>query len=206
MKKNKKKNISIPCLALEARPNSFTPINLFDLDLINKLKNQGINIIGINTLIDLDYILAYFTKQEIISSINNSNIIPFELDEKIPMVILFDGRKLPLISKEDTNKLGISELLDLIFENPALLNIYKNKYEHLFRKYYANHISGDAINQLLVGFHDALNSKSKIYLENQFNALFYTFRREMIFYMNEMVEKNRNRGIPLERKKESGEV
>ena len=47
---------------------------------------------------------------------------------------------------------------------------------------------------------------NKIYLENQFNTLFYTFRREMIFYMNEMVEKNRNRGIPLERKKESGEV
>lgn len=206
MKNSKKVKISIPYLALESKPNSFTPINLFDLDLMAKLNESGINIHDITNLMELDFVLGHFTKQEIVTSINNSNIIPFDFDDTVPMIILSGNHKLPLLTKEDNQKLGISELLDLVLVDSGLMNIYKNKFDWLFKKYYENHLSSDGINQMLIGFHNALTNKSKKLLENQFNAVFYYFRREMIIYMNEMIEKNHNRGIPLERKKESGEA
>lgn len=198
---NKHKNFNgFPYLAIEERPNSFMPVALNSLDILNEIKIDGANIDKLTnncTLPQLDFLTSLFTKQEIIEAIIRSNTISVEINEDIPLIVMYDHHKLPILTKDDKAKLlDINTILDLVISNPQVANIYKNKFDVLFRKYEYHHFSDEAVEEMLMVFHSDLEQKDKFKLNKQFEWIQYTFKRELLIYMSEMLSKEKKQTKP----------
>lgn len=183
---NKEKvKICFPYLAFEERPNSFVPVDLMNLDIFNKFKNEIIywnkKNMDVITLGVLDSLLSYYTKEEIIESIKRSNTIVL-CDYNVPLIVRYNSHTLPLMTKDNITELDIVMVIKEACENKNMGNKFKNKYKNILGKYWGPIISDEGIYEQVESLQTFLESKDEASVLNFFNGLPYEAQREIMFY------------------------
>lgn len=191
---NKEKlKIGFPYLAFEERPNSFVPVDLMNLDIFNKFKNEIIywnkKNMDVITLGVLDSLLSYYTKEEIIESIKRSNTIVL-CDYNVPLIVRYNSHTLPLMTKDNITELDIVMVIKEACENKNMANKFKNKYKNILEKYWGAIISDEGIYEQVESLQTFLESKDEASVLKFFNGLPYEAQREIMFYYyDNIVEK-----------------
>lgn len=184
-------SFGVPFLAFEERPNSFVPVDLMNLDIINKLENEIIywneKNKGVITLGVLDSLLSYYTKEEIIESIKRSNTIVLN-DYNVPLVVRYNSHTLPLITKDNIEYLDIMGVIKQACENKNLGTKFKNKYKNILDKYWGKIVSDEEINKQVHELQNALESCNEGLVSQYFNFLPYEAQREIILYYYDINE------------------
>ena len=177
--------LGLPYLAFEERPNSFVPVDLMNLDIINKFENEIVywnkKNAGAITLGVLDSLLSYYTKEEIIESIKRSNTIVLH-DYNVPLVVRYNSHTLPLITKDNISELDIMVVIKQACDNKNLSTKFKNKYKNILDKYWGNIVSEEQINKQVQELQEALEAGSEELVSQYFNYLPYEAQREIILY------------------------
>lgn len=184
MKRSEEK-FGIPFIAFEERPNSFVPVDLMNLDIIDKFEKEikywNKKNKGILTLKVLDGLLSYYTKAEIVESIKRSNTIVLR-DYNVPLIIRYNSRTLPLITKDNVNSFDFTNVIKEACENKNLGNKFKNKYKNLLEKYWGTIVSDEGIIEQVEALQEALDDRNESSVLQFFNWLSYEAQREMVFY------------------------
>ena len=101
-------------LAVEVKPRNYFPLNLNDLKIANH--------ITISSLEELDAFTLKFTKEEIIASIKEANLL--EVDNSMPLVVIYyenkNTRKIEALTKDNNYDMWL--LLKTKFSDKAFLN------------------------------------------------------------------------------------
>lgn len=101
-------------LAVEVKPRNYFPLNLNDLKIANH--------ITISSLEELDAFTLKFTKEEIITSIKEANLL--EVDNSMPLVVIYyenkNTRKIEALTKDNNYDMWL--LLKTKFSDKAFLN------------------------------------------------------------------------------------
>lgn len=175
----------VPFIAFEERPNSFVPVDLMNLDIIDKFENEIIywnkKNKGIITLKVLDGLLSYYTKGEIIESIKRSNTIVLH-DYNVPLIVRYNSRTFPLITKDNINEFNFIDIIREACENKNMATKFKNKYKNILEKYWGAIVSDEGILEQVELLLEALESRDESSILQIFNWLPYEAQREMMFY------------------------
>ncbi len=101
-------------LAVEVKPRNYFPLNLNDLKIANHTT--------ISSLEELDAFTLKFTKEEIITSIKEANLL--EVDNSMPLVVIYyenkNTRKIEALTKDNNYDMWL--LLKTKFFDKAFLN------------------------------------------------------------------------------------
>lgn len=101
-------------LAVEVKPRNYFPLNLNDLKIANHTT--------ISSLEELDAFTLKFTKEEIIASIKEANLL--EVDNSMPLVVIYyenkNTRKIEALTKDNNYDMWL--LLKTKFSDKAFLN------------------------------------------------------------------------------------
>lgn len=149
-------------LAVETKPNNYFPINLLDLNISENFNTTK--------LTELDLFTSKFTKEEIMNSIKNSNLLDIDFD--MPLVVIYNEkgamRKAPALLKN--NDYDMWKVLEDNFSNKNFTNKIHNFLKNKIDEYTLENIK------------NAKNSKEFIYAINEMP---YTIERKLYFYLYE---------------------
>lgn len=198
-------NFSLPYLAFEERPNSFVPVDLMNLDIVDKFKNEitywkGKNA-GVITLKVLDGLLSYYTKEEIIESVKRSNTVVLR-DYSVPLIVRHNSHTLPLITKDNIAELDIMAVIKQACENKNRGTKFKNKYKNILDKYWGKIVSDEEINRQVQLLQDALESGQYELVSQYFNFLPYEAQREITLYYHDMKQSPKQKDAVRSKKNE----
>lgn len=149
-------------LAVETKPNNYFPINLLDLNISENFNTTK--------LTELDLFTSKFTKEEIMNSIKDSNLLDINFD--MPLVVIYNEkgamRKAPVLLKD--NDYDMWKVLEDNFPNKNFTNKIHNFLKTKIDEYTLENIK------------NAKNSKEFIYAINEMP---YTIERKLYFYLYE---------------------
>lgn len=149
-------------LAVETKPNNYFPINLLDLNISENFNTTK--------LTELDLFTSKFTKEEIMNSIKDSNLLDIDFD--MPLVVIYNEkgamRKAPVLLKD--NDYDMWKVLEDNFPNKNFTNKIHNFLKTKIDEYTLENIK------------NAKNSKEFIYAINEMP---YTIERKLYFYLYE---------------------
>ena len=183
MSSNKTQN-QTPYLAIEERPNSFIAIDLNNLDIFTNGNSQ----VMYNDINELDFILGNFQESQIRESLKRSNTIDQDKCDS-PFVIIYRGHSLPIITKDNSDKLSVLE----IFEKAVLDKQEANKYFNIYRKVVKKYFGDDEnyISMIFEKLKFALSNNDKDILISTFGSLPYLAQRELVFYYYDLENKSK---------------
>lgn len=168
----------ISMLAIEENQNNFFPIDISELDL------------GVNSLCcsikQLDCLIFSFGIECIKDKIKKANVVSSEsLAKELVIIYQQDGKlkKVPIITKELLNDLGISELIGENIHDKVFLNRIYNRLDSLAN---AEIISADLKNDMV----DSLKANDINLFINRFDSLPYLLQRELLLFIAKLVTAN----------------
>lgn len=149
-------------LAIEIKPNNYFPINLADLNIANNFNTTK--------LAELDNFTSKFTKEEIINSIRNANLL--DIKNNMPLIIIYNEkgamRKAPVLTKD--NNFDMWDYLQSNFSDKNFTN-----------KVY-NFLSNKIDEYTLANIKNAKTKEEFIYVINEMP---YNIERKLYFYLYE---------------------
>lgn len=169
-------NDPICMLAIEEKPNSFLPINLYELNL-GLTSNLPL------TLSELDQLIIFYGIKNLLDIINNNNILPIEACSD-SLIILYEEkngvkRKLTVISEEIVENYSFASLVDAISQN-------KNSINHLVNILNCFKINDFLKNELIFFL------KKGLYQDfvSKISELPYFFQRKLFLHMIASINKS----------------
>lgn len=147
-------------LAIETKPNNYFPINLLDVKIFNGTTSDNLE--------TLDRLTLNFTKEEIMTSIKEANLL--EIDMDMPLIIIYyekdKKRKINALTKDYS-----FDMWDNMSRN------YDNKnYVNKIINFLTNNISEEEINKI-----KSVSNKQDFLLE--ISKLEYKVQRKLYFYL-----------------------
>ena len=149
-------------LAVESKPKNYFPINLFDLNISHGFSSTNLE--------ELDSFTLKFSKQEIMNSIKEANLL--DVHEQMPLVIIYYEnkytRKIEVLTKDynyDMWKLLSDKYGDNVFLN-KIVNFLNHK------------VDDDMILKVK-------NSENKEDFLNALGRMPYMVQRKLYFYLYE---------------------
>lgn len=182
MSTNKVVNV-LPYLAFEERPNSYIPIDLSLLEItaIINFKSNPM------TLEFMDLITGSFTEEELRDSIKMSNIIKEEYYNS-PFKVIYKGKPLDIITKDNFEKLNMAEVVNLCMKDKQEANKFWNKINSIAKKYFNSNEVERLLNNLKIALaKNDINQTMAI-----FNTIPYIGQRELAFYYYNLKEQSKN--------------
>ncbi len=147
-------------LAIETKPNNYFPINLLDVKIFNGTTSDNLE--------TLDRLTLNFTKEEIMTSIKEANLL--EIDMDMPLIVIYyekdKKRKINALTKDYS-----FDMWDNMSRN------YDNKnYVNKIINFLTNNISEEEINKI-----KSVSNKQEFLLE--ISKLEYKVQRKLYFYL-----------------------
>ena len=131
-------------LAIETKPKNYFPLNLTDLKIANNFNTYKLE--------ELDAFTLKFTKQEIIDSIKEANLL--EINDSMPLVVIYNEknsiRKIDALTKDINfnlwndlkdnydNKAYLNKIFNFLNNKIAPEDLYKIKSSHNLNAFLAN--------------------------------------------------------------------
>lgn len=147
-------------LAIETKPNNYFPIDLLDVKIFNGVTSDNLE--------TLDRLTLNFTKEEIMTSIKEANLL--EIDMDMPLIVIYyekdKKRKINALTKDCS-----FDMWDNISKN------YDNKnYVNKIINFLTNNITEEEINKLK-------NTSNKQEFLLEISKLEYKVQRKLYFYL-----------------------
>lgn len=149
-------------LAVETKPNNYFPINLTDVKIFNGKTSTYLD--------ELDHLTLAYTKEEIMLSIKEANLL--DIDLEMPLIVLYyekdKARKAPALTKDVS--------FDMWLEIKK--NYHDKNYLNKIINFYNNKISKEELEKVK----NTNNVEAFLY---EISKLAYQDQRKLYFYLYE---------------------